>query len=262
MRPGATSRNLTQARCSRCAAVRGFTLIEALVATALMGLLLAALAAITAQWLPNWNRGIARVQRTESVSVSLNRLTADIQAAEFVAPSRNARLPLFDGTETSIILLRSPLGPDARPGLEIVRIAQSRDDRGLALVRSTMPFAPFESNAPLAGQLKFADPVVLLRAPYRVSFAYAGRDGLWKQTWQNESVLPAAVRVTVSDAATQQTLSISTTALIHVELPACVVGQSKGNCMAQPGGPNNQPNVAPPPAPSMRGELSSQRGVL
>lgn len=33
----------------------GFTLIETIVALALMGLVLSALASITAQWLPNWN---------------------------------------------------------------------------------------------------------------------------------------------------------------------------------------------------------------
>src|SRR5262249_51867755 len=62
-------------------AAAGFTLIEALVATALMGMVLAALATITAHWLPNWNRGIGRVQRTELVSISLNRLVADLEAA-------------------------------------------------------------------------------------------------------------------------------------------------------------------------------------
>ena len=36
----------------------GFTLIETLVALALTGLVLSALANITSQWLPNWNRGI------------------------------------------------------------------------------------------------------------------------------------------------------------------------------------------------------------
>lgn len=254
----------TQTRRSLRSAIRGFTLIEALVATALMGLVLAALATITAQWLPNWNRGIARVQRTELVRMSLDRLTADIQAAEFIPPSRTAQAPLFDGTETSIVLVRSPLGPDAKPGLEIVRFAQLSEDRGLALVRSTMPFAPFEPNAPLAGQLKFARPAVLLAAPYRVSFAYAGRDGAWKKAWQNEPTLPTAIRVTVSDAATRQTLSISTTAVIHVELPACVVGQNRGNCMNRSGAPNNQPGntpAPPPPPPSMRGELISHRSV-
>ena len=54
----------------------GFTLIEALVATALMGFILAALATITAQWLPNWNHGIVRVQRNEQVALGLERLAS------------------------------------------------------------------------------------------------------------------------------------------------------------------------------------------
>ena len=45
-----------QQRCDKDTRA-GFTLLEALVATALMGLILAALATITAQWLPNWDRG-------------------------------------------------------------------------------------------------------------------------------------------------------------------------------------------------------------
>jgi general secretion pathway protein J len=49
----------------------GFTLIETLVAMALMGLVLSALASITAQWLPNWNRGLDRIQRSELISIAL-----------------------------------------------------------------------------------------------------------------------------------------------------------------------------------------------
>jgi general secretion pathway protein J len=258
----------TPAARSRRAAIRGFTLIEALVATALMGLILAALGAITAQWLPNWNRGIARVQRAELVSISLNRLTADIQAAEFIAPSRGSKVPLFEGMPSSIVLVRSAIGPASGPGLEIVRIAETQDRNTQALVRSTMQFVPFDPNAPLAGQLKFANPVVMLRTPYQVSFAYAGIDGVWKDTWQNEAQLPAAVRLSVRDAATQQPLSISTTALIHVEVPACSVAKSKSDCFGQqqgqPGQPGNQPgnNAPPPPPPSMRGELAVPRSVL
>jgi len=251
--------------------MRGFTLIEALVATALMGLVLAALGTITAQWLPNWNHGIARVQRAELVSVSLNRLTADIQAAEFIAAGRGSKVPLFEGTASSIVLVRSAIGPAAAPGLEIVRIAETPDRDTRALVRSTMRFVPLDPSTPVAAQLKFAYPVVMLRAPYRVSFAYAGSDGIWKDAWQNEAQLPVAVRLTVRDAATQQALSISTTALIHVELPACAVAKSKSDCFGQqqgqpgqpgqPDQPTNQPGNNPP-APSMRGELAVPRSVL
>ena len=51
----------------------GFTLVEALVATLLMSLILAALATLTAQWLPNWNRGLIVLQRTELAADGLDR---------------------------------------------------------------------------------------------------------------------------------------------------------------------------------------------
>jgi general secretion pathway protein J len=247
-------------------AVRGFTLIEALVATALMGLVLAALASITAQWLPNWNRGIARVQRAELVSMSLNRLVADLEAAEFIPPNRETKLPLFDGTASAVILVRSAIGPDPQPGLEIVRFAEAPDGPKTTLLRSTMRFVPLEPREASISRLNFANPVALLHAPYRVSFAYAGGDGVWKDTWQNAPQLPTLVRVTVRDAATQQTLAISTTALVHVELPAaCANEKAKSNCIARPGEPQTDtPNENPArPRPGIeRGELSVSRRVL
>src|SRR5581483_3977550 len=62
----------------------GFTLIETLVALALMGLVLSALASLTAQWLPNWNRGLDRIQRSEMISMALQQIGADLAAAEYV----------------------------------------------------------------------------------------------------------------------------------------------------------------------------------
>jgi len=253
-------------RRRRYAAMRGFTLIEAMVATVLMGMILAALASITAQWLPNWNRGIARVQRTELVSISLNRLVADLQAAEFIAPNRATKLPLFEGTPSSVILVRSAIGPAARPGLEIVRIAEAADGPRTIVLRSTTPYVPLEPNQATISRLRFANPVALLNPPYRVSFAYAGSDGVWKDTWQNSPLLPTTVRVTVRDAATQRALAISTTALIHVELPAaCANTNAKTSCIAQPGDQRGVPaeeNPAPAAAPVQRSDLVVPRGIL
>lgn len=232
--------------CKRHAAVSGFTLLEALVATALMGVILTALASITSQWLPNWNRGIARAQRSELVSIVINRLVADFGASEFISPNRDSKTPIFDGTEFSVTLVRSAVGPNIRPGLEIVRIAELNDKNGIALVRSTKPFAPFVPNTVSVKQPDFANPVVLLRSPYRISFAYAGRDGAWKPSWQNASELPTAVRLTVRDATSGRTLSVSTTALVHVDMPAaCASGNSKDDCIGVPAGNNDQPNNNP-----------------
>ena len=85
-------------------------------ATALMGAILSALATVTAQWLPNWNRGFARVQRTDSLALGLERLVADVSAAEFVPGGRETLKPYFDGTELSLTFIRTALGPNARAG--------------------------------------------------------------------------------------------------------------------------------------------------
>lgn len=210
--------------------VSGFTLIETLAAMALMGLIVSALAMITSQWLPNWNRGFDRVQRSESVSIALDRIGADIGASEFMRANRQTKNVLFDGSELSIVFARTSLGPNAKPGLEVVRIAETADSQGGVLTRSHAVFAPGAEQQP-----NFADPVVLLRAPYRVSFSYAGPDRVWKSSWHESQTLPAAVMLTVRDAATERPLPFSRVAVIHVDASAeSVCGQAEGGCDAKP----------------------------
>ncbi|MGC2776749.1 MAG: type II secretion system protein [Bradyrhizobium sp.] len=202
----------------------GFTLIEALVALALMGLLVSTLLAITSQWLPNWDRGLHRIQRSEAVSVALDRISADIAASEFIRPDGQAKSVLFDGSDASITLARTSLGPNGGRGLDMVRIAETGDGDGAALTRTRATFAPGGATA-----RNFAEPVVLLRAPYRVTFAYAGADRVWKPSWRNAERLPAAVLVTVRDARGGSVLSMSRIAVIHVSAPADSVCRAADN---------------------------------
>ena len=206
----------------------GFTLIETLVALALTGLVLSALANITAQWLPNWNRGMDRIQRSESIGLALERICADLAAAEYVPANREQRQPLFDGSELSVTFVRTALGPNARPGLDVVRIGEITDQRDLVTVRSRAPFAPLQPAASLSEQLQFGDPVVLMRAPFRLSFSYAGRDRIWKSNWHDPDKLPAAIMLTVRDAATERVLSVSTVTSIHAEAAAAEDGKAEG----------------------------------
>jgi len=208
---------------------RGFTLLEALIAMALMAFILTALAAVTAQWMPSWNYGIARVQRSEDIALGLARLTTDLAAAEYIPASRETRSPLFDGTNRSVIFVRTAVGPNTAEGLEIVRIEEVNSERGLLLVRTRAPFSPGIDRA----QPAFTDPVVLLRSPYRLLFAYAGSDRNWQDEWREQIQLPKAIKLSVQDAATQRTLSISTAVLVHVEAPMeCGVAKSLAECLA------------------------------
>jgi general secretion pathway protein J len=198
----------------------GFTLFEALIAVALMGIIVGVLSTIAGQWLPNWNRGLVRVQRNEQVAIALDRLVADLSAAEYVSANGLSKTPLFQGSEIAVTFVRSAIGPNTRPGLEIVRIAETADNLGRMLVRTRAPFVPLATDNLSVEPIPFADPVVLLRAPFRVAFAYAGRDGLWSSVWQGAGELPTAVRFTVRDAIAERTLAVSTATSVHVEMAA------------------------------------------
>ena len=239
----------------------GFTLMEVLMATALMGAILAALATVTAQWLPNWNRGFVRVQRNEHLALGLERLVADLAAAEFVTIGRSTPEPLFDGAELSVTFVRSAIGPNARSGLDLVRIAETGSDRGPVLVRARTQFVPVVEGVNDRMAPNFADPVVLVRAPFRITFSYAGADRVWKNTWRGVGVLPRAVRLTVRDITTERTLAASTATLVHAEVPFdCMNTESVSDCLVQRLNPNNPPNpAAPNPGARANPRASRQR---
>jgi general secretion pathway protein J len=83
-------------------------------------------------------------------------------------------------------------------------------------------------------RIPFADPVVLVRAPLRVTFAYPRKDGGWTSTWDAPTwlglpsnaasaaqvKLPSAIRFTVRDTVAERILAVSTATRVHVDLPA------------------------------------------
>jgi general secretion pathway protein J len=222
---------------------RGFTLLETIVALALMGLVLSALASITAQWLPNWNRGVDRIQRSEVIGIALQRIGADLAVAEYVPANRDSRRPMFDGSELSVMFVRTAVGPNAGPGLDVVRVGETTDRREFVTVRSRARFTPLPPATSLSEQMHFGDPVVLLRAPFRLSFAYAGPDRVWKSTWRGSDKLPAMIRLTIRDAATERVLSVSTVAPLHVQVPSDCA-RPDGGCDGKSGAQQNAPDDA------------------
>jgi general secretion pathway protein J len=215
----------------------GFTLIEVLMATLLMTVILGALATVTAQWLPNWNRGIVRVQRAERLAIGLDRIAADLSVAEMIPVNADAKAPLFEGTELSVTFVRTAVGPNTRPGLEIIRLIEKADAQGLALVRERTPFTPMPTDA----QIRFSDQVVLIRAPFRVTFSYAGPDQVWQPVWRGQMQLPEKIRATVRDGATGQVLNVSTAMVVHVNAPAeCARAKNPVSCLTARLNPESQ----------------------
>src|SRR5581483_5628957 len=221
----------------------GFSLIEALVALALTGFVLSALATLTAQWMPNWNRGIDRIQQSELIGISMQRIAADLAAAEFVPGSGASKKPLFDGAAQSVTFVRTSLGPNVGVGLDVVRINEDRDAGQLVTLRSRSSFVPLSPEGSLSEQIHFSDPIILVRPPLRLSFTYAGPDQIFHDSWHDMDTLPVAIVLTLRDAASDRVLSVSTVTPVHVNAPA--VSDKPGS------GPTNDGSL--PAAPPKQG---------
>jgi general secretion pathway protein J len=197
------------------ALLAGFSLVEAMAAVALTATIVMGLSSMTGQWLPNWRRGFVDLQRADLLGAGLERLVEDISAAEYVTPWGGAPTPLFEGDASEVTFVRSATGPNSYPHLEVIRLAQISDDRGLALTRMRAPFTPTSPGAP-AQSFAFGDAVALVRAPFRVTFAYAGSDRVWVDSWKSQKRLPDAVRITVRDTVLNRVLAASTAVRIKV----------------------------------------------
>jgi general secretion pathway protein J len=208
--------------------VAGFSLIEAMATLALTATIILALSSVAGQWLPNWRRGFVDLQRADLLGVGLERLVDDLSAAEYVTRSGGAPAPLFEGDASSVMFVRSAIGPDAYPHLEIVRMAEIKEDRGLAMVRTRARFAPTAPRAP-AQAIAFGDPVTLIRAPFHISFAYAGPDRVWLPSWKGREQLPEAVRISVRDTVANRVLAASTVARVRVTAPGAPKLQAQAN---------------------------------
>jgi general secretion pathway protein J len=237
--------------CNTRRNTRGFSLVEVLAATVLMAIILSAIGTVTAQWLPNWGRGFARVQHSEIVALGIERIVADLAAAEMVPAGRITPPFIFDGTEASVTFIRTTIGPNAGGGLELVRFGTADDERGPALVRARAPFIP----ASEAARPSFSDPVVLLRGPYRVSFSYAGEDRVWRDAWPSADRLPRAIRITVRDPASGATLPMSTIAVVRTDVPArCVFTKTAAGCRANPAAADGEGETPAPDTPRGRAQ--------
>jgi general secretion pathway protein J len=218
----------------RVRAMRGFTLLEALVAVALTGLVLGMIGTVTAQWLPAWSLGFARLQRADLVALAAERMAADLASAEFVSLDPKSQRASFDGTPTAVAFVRSRLGPNAEKGLEIIKIAEEEEAKGSVVVRSRAPFALIGQASGGSGATAFTDRIALLRHPYRVTFAFADATKLWRGVWRDMSVLPTAVRISIVDESKSRAPFLSTVALLHVSIAAvCSRTPSAFGCLEE-----------------------------
>lgn len=180
----------------------GFTLVELLVALALIGLIATALFAGLRLGVRSWSSGGAALASTEEVAALRRFLRQRLQAIRplsFPAPAQDRARTVFEGGPARLRFAAPwPLhlgygGPfvfELRPGPE---------GRGLQL-----DWAVFRRDGPVALDDGRTRPRELLPAPARVAFRYYGRQprdapARWHRRWATSSgALPRLIELRVT----------------------------------------------------------------
>jgi general secretion pathway protein J len=229
--------------------IRGFTLIEALAALAIVSAVLIATAALIHNVAFNFDRGAGRADNAEHLLLAVERLAGDFGS---VRPVRQAA----SGANAAVAFIGGPAqirfvaagGVAAGPqGEEVIGLAVEDNDGTSRLVRRRAawlgPQTPFQT-------LTLQDPVPLIEGRVDIGFAFArvAADGVatWSETWNAQPLLPRLVRLSVRDRASGAELVPGAEFLLHADAPFdCASASSEAACLTG-GKTSNEPvkNVA------------------
>jgi prepilin-type N-terminal cleavage/methylation domain-containing protein len=221
--------------------IRGFTLIEALAALAIVSAVLIATAALIHNVAFNFDRGTGRADNAEHLLLAVERLVGDFGSARPVreaASGANAAVA-FAGSAAQIRFVAAG-GVAAGPqGEEVIGLAVEESDGTSRLVRRRAawlgPKTPFQS-------LALQDAVPLLEGRVDIAFAFArvAADGVvtWSETWNAQPLLPRWVRLSVRDRASGAELVPGAQFLLRADAPFdCGSSGAQAACLA--GGKTN-----------------------
>lgn len=184
---------------SRRRAMAGFTLVEVLLATMLLGLLMAGAysginvarrAAVSGEEL---------IDRTNRVRVAQEFLRKQLRGAlalNFQVEETTGEVRMFEGDGAYMRFVSSMPGHMSRGGAYVQELAIENAQGGDRLVFRHQMLNGFDADNPESER----DPVILIEGIRDGGFEFIGLDetgklGDWSEEWKNSSVLPLAVRI-------------------------------------------------------------------
>ena len=206
----------------------GFTLIEALVSLLLATILFGGLSLYTGTWLRHWQGMIDRGGREDTVAVILDRMVEDLEAAQPIYSNRNGgpAAVRFAGSAEMVTFVRPALGYEARAGLDDITYSMGQAGPDSAIIRARRDH--------LVGT--GGEDLPLVRGDLKLTFRYAGPDGVLNPEWTSTSRLPSLVRIEISGNSPRPWRQWAF-ARLRVELPAyCGAGEALARCLQRYGG--------------------------
>jgi prepilin-type N-terminal cleavage/methylation domain-containing protein len=186
----------------------GFTLVEVLAALAIVSVIIVATAGLVHNVALHFDRGTAAVTGAERLILADERLAADFAAARFTMRA--------SASGSAIAFASGATGPDGLPGLSFVSAGAPGAGQGEELITLTLEpdgkltrlvrrHAPWKGPRTHFEDLNPRDAVVLIEAPYEMSFAFGRQTSeggiTWSDVWSDDKTLPRYVRFVLRDVA-------------------------------------------------------------
>ena len=205
----------------------GFTLVEALASLLLATILFGGLSLYTGTWLRHWQGMIDRAGREDTVAVILDRMVEDLEAAQpiYSNPNGATKAVRFAGNDEMVTFVRPALGYEARAGLDDITYSMGLSGTDRALIRARRDHLVATGGEDLP----------LMRGDLKLSFSYAGPDGVLTPEWTSTNRLPSLVRIELSGSSPRPWRQWAF-ARLRVELPAhCGAGEALARCLQRSG---------------------------
>jgi prepilin-type N-terminal cleavage/methylation domain-containing protein len=180
--------------------VRGFTLVEVLIALAIVGALLVIAFGAMRVALAAWTQGEDRAeahQHVRGVALSLARTVGSAWPYTGPRDETPEAVLLFFGSETRLeFVAQSPPAPFAAPiafAAVVLTLDESPERPGLVVRQRALP----NRNPFTDAEVAFHDPTVTA-----LKLQYMDESGSWQDAWDgaNDKTTPRAVRITLGTA--------------------------------------------------------------
>ncbi len=173
---------------------RGFTLLELLIAIALLGIIMLIVTGVMRLAHRSVESGERKIELIERIRTTLSTVKSQVQSSlPFITGEGGAQTSVFSGTSGSLSLATTYSLWSGQGGFVTVFYAVEPDNDGQLSLTASEQIRD-------AGQKQKA---VLLTAFDEIRFSYFGRDniseeGQWQEHWDNNSKLPEKVMLSIT----------------------------------------------------------------
>lgn len=171
---------------------------------------------------------IDRGGREDTVAVILDRMVEDLEAAQpiYSNPNGGVTAVRFAGSAETVTFVRPALGYEARAGLDDITYSMGQAGTDSAIIRARRDHLVSTGGEDLP----------LVRGDLKLTFHYAGPDGVLNPGWTSTNRLPSLVRIEISGNSPRPWRQWAF-ARLRVELPAhCGAGEALARCLQRYGG--------------------------